>query len=365
MIANKCLIEWFLQSFSESYPMQIIYSNNSKTLVRSTGEDKGRSIAAKAFGYIGYDEAGQSYHLEEEFEGILLPRLADFNGTIDLVGTPDASSQSFIFYQELFWKGGGEGYPQEDDYYSQEGSAKDNPYLPPQYFEDAKKIYGNSPRLQQVLYGKFISVGDKVFDHKTVIEAAKDMDEFIPHEEGHKYIISIDTAIGEDEFVITVLDWTERPFKVCKIIAGKGNAKSPQLHLQDIMDTFYHYNQGGQCQIIIEVFNGESMRVYYDLPADIRHKTKPFGSGKVQGYTKRAGMVDRKEDILIAARKLLDSHDVIFSDRFRKLTQQLANYTQDDSKIATDWTISFCLGCFYATDGQPKNTTLKAQYITW
>lgn len=363
MTTNKCLIEWFLQSMSESYPMLITYSNGAKTLVRSTGEDRGASIAAKAFGYIGYDEAGKSLHLEEEFESTLLPRLADFNGTIDLVGTPDASTPSFVYYQELFWKGGGDGNPQEPDFYSQEGSAKDNPYLPPSYFEEAHKLYGNSPRLQQVLYGKFISVGDKVFDHKTVIEAAVEMPEFIPFESGHKYIIAIDTSIGEDETVLTVLDWTEKPFKIVKIIAAKGNSKSPQFHLQDIIDTFEHYNQEQTCSVILETFNGESMRYYYDLPTSIKMKTRCFGSGKINGVTKRT--VDKKEDLLLSGRKCLDNHDILFANTYRRLVQQLANYTIKDERIKTDWTISFCLACFQATDGQPKNTTLKPQTITW
>jgi len=364
-ITNNCKIGWFLLSAQRTYPMQITYAFNSKTLIRSTGEDKGKSIAAKAFGYIGYDEAGQSLHLEEELESILLPRLADYNGTIDLVGTPDASSPSFVYYQEMFWRGGGDGNPKQPEYYSQEGSAKDNIYLPKAYFDEMVALYGNSPRLQQVLYGKFISVGNKVFDHVSIIKASRDMEDYIPYQAGHRYIIAIDTAIGEDELVITVLDWTELPLEVAKIIAGKGNAKSPQFHLQDIMDTFYHYNQGETCSMILETFNGESMRYYYDLPADIKAKTRCFGSGRPIGVVKRAGNVDRKEDILLAARKVLDNGEVVFSNKHRKLIQQLANYTQDDQRIKTDWTISFCLACFYATDGQPKSVTLTPVSISW
>lgn len=363
---NKCMIGWFLVRATESYPMLIEYHNGSKTIIRSTGEDRAASIAAKAFGYIGYDEAGKSFHLEEEFHSVLLPRLGDFNGQLDLVGTPDATSPSFVFYQELFWRGGGDGNPVEEGYYSQEGSALENPYLPEEYFEDTKKLFQGDARLQQVLYGKFISVGDKVFDHKSVLEASTDMDEFVPFISGHKYIIAIDTAIGEDEFVITVVDWTEKPFKVVRTLGCKGNSKSPQLHLQDLMDIFYHYSQENTCNVILEVFNGESMRFYYDLPSDIRSKTRTFGSGRVLGsMPKRTGDVDRKEDILIAARKLLDNHEIIFSNKLRTLIHQLANYTQKDERIKTDWTISFCLACFYATDGQPKSTTVKPVSVNW
>jgi hypothetical protein len=363
---NKCMIGWFMTKVAESYPMLIEYSNGSKTIIRSTGEDKAASIAAKAFGYIGYDEAGKSYHLEEEFHSVLLPRLADFNGTMDLIGTPDATSPSFVFYQELFWRGGGDGNPQEDEYYSQEGSALENPYLPESYFEETRKIFQGDPRLEQVLYGKFISVGDKVFDHRTVLEAARDIPDFTPFEKGHKYIIGVDTAIGEDEIVITVIDWTKAPFRVVRTDGRKGNSQSPQFHLQNIMDIFYHYNQEGTCHIILETFSGESMRYYYDLPQDMRIRTKCFGTGKIVGRVpKRAGQVDRKEDILIAARKLLDKKEIIFSNKLRTLIQQVANYTQKDEKIKTDWVISFCLACFYCTDGQPRTTTLTPQSVNW
>ena len=107
------------------------------------------------------------------------------------------------------------------------------------------------------------------------------------------------------------------------------------------------------------------MRFYYDLPHYIRVKTRCFGSGKIVGVTKKSGQVDRKEDILIAGRKILDDGGIIFSNKHRKLIQQLANYTLDDQKIKQDWVISFCLAMFLATDGQPKNKVLKSTYATW
>jgi len=366
MVTNKCLIEWALIGITESYPMQVKYWNGSVTLVRSTGEDKGKSIAAKAFGYIGYDEAPKSAHLEEEYSTLLIPRLADFSGQLDLVGTPDATSVSNIFYQELFWKGGGDGNPQEDGYFSAEGSALDNPHLPPGYVEETIKMLKGRPELDQVLYGKFVSVGNKVFDNKKVLECAVDMPDYTPFEEGHKYIISIDTAIGEDELVIIVMDWTEKPFKVVRTSGMKGNSQSPQFHLRNIMNIFDEYNVEQTCTIILETFNGESMRYYYDLPTAMRMRTRCFGSGKVAGApARKSGMNDRKEDILIAGRKLMDDNGIVFSSKLRRLIQQLANYTQDDTKIKQDWVMSFCLGCFYATDGQPKTTTLKPTYVSW
>lgn len=367
LITNKCLIEWFLVKAVESAPMEVTYANGAKTLIRSTGEDKGKSIAAKAFGYIGYDEAPKSLHLEEEYKSTLLPRLADMDGDMDLIGTPDADSPSFVFAQEMFWRGGGDNYPKSELHYSHEGSAAQNPYLPEGYVESMIKKYPpGDPYLQQVLYGKFISVGNKVFDHKSIIECTTDMPEFVPYEINHKYIIGVDTAIGSDDIVFTVIDWTNKPFKVVRIIGRKGNSQSPLLHTQDFMDLFYHYDKNGECRAILETFNGESMRFYYDLPHDIQSKTRCFGSGKIiGGMPKKVGQKDRKEDILISARKLLDAHEINFSENHRTLIQQLANYTQNDEKIKQDWVISFCLACFYATDGQPSQTVLEPSYISW
>lgn len=365
-ISNDCKIGWFLTKANESYPMHTEYANGSKTLIRSTGEDKGKSIAAKSFAYIGYDEAGKSLHLEEELESTLIPRTADLGGTIDLVGTPDAESPSFIFFQELFWRGGGDGHPREEMYYSQEGSVKENPHIPKEYFDEAKELYGNSPYYEQVINGKFISVGDKVFDHIKVMEAAKpDIEPYIPYSKNSRYIIGIDTAIGNDDLVITVIDYSKEPFEIVRLSAKKGNSQSPQLHLQDIIDIFEHYNQGNQCNIILETFNGESLRYYYDMPAEMRQRTRCFGSGRPIGVTKKTGQVDRKEDILIAGRKILDKDGIVFSDQHKTLMQQLANYTQKDDKIRQDHVISFCLAVFWATDGQPKTKKLEPTYVTW
>lgn len=369
LINNQCLIEWFMDydHIRNSTPYYIPFVNNSGILFRSTGEDKGDSIQGKTFGYISYDEGGRSNHLEYELNANIIPRLADLNGSLDIISTPDMKSSSILFHFELFEK----GLYHEPGYYSQEGSIEQNYFLlrnNPHYIEDETARLKGDPILDQVLYGKFVFAGDSLYPADDITAALDDnLTNGKRYEKGHTYAIGIDTAMGEDEMVFTVLDTTDDEKVECvRQVSAKGNSKSPQMHLQDFLDLLESYKKGHNVKVILETWNGESARFYLDLPPDVQSITKCYGSWQPIGVKTLASKAVKvtKPDILIALRKLLANKKLKIPNE-TTLKKQLSIYRENDKDLPTDRVISLALACWLATDGKPKTTKIEFIETSW
>lgn len=366
---NECMIGWILDEahIRNVPPFLIPFTNNSEVLFRSGGEDKFDSIQGKRFGYISYDEAGRSNHLEYELTSNIIPRLGDLNGRLDLVSTPDMRSNSILHHYRLFKK----GVNGETGYYSQEGSIAQNKFLlnsNPNYIHDMTELYMGDPILDQVLHGMFVFAGDNMFPTNDVLEAADDsLNRSVTYEYGHSYVIGVDTAIGSDEMVYTVLDITEKPYRVVRVMACKGSSKAPDVHMMDFIGLFDHYRQGNtNVKVALETWNGESVRFYKDLPLHIQTNTRCWGSFTPEGIKKppKGSRQAKKMDILIALRKVLAKHEVKLPNE-TVLLEQLSIYREDDANIQTDRVISLALACWLATDGKPKISVIQYQEVNW
>lgn len=356
---NECKIGWLLNEAGvrNTVPYYIPFFNRSEILFRSTGEDKGDSIQGKNFGYISYDEGGRSNHLEYELNANIIPRLADLNGTLDIVSTPDMKSNSILFHYDLFEK----GLHGEFGYYAQEGSISDNVFLlrnNPTYIEDEERRLAGDPIKDQVLHGKFVFAGDSLYPADD-IQAAKDdtLNMGVPYEQGHTYVVGVDTAMGEDEMVFTVVDTTDKPYRVVRQLCAKGNSKSPQIHMADFEALVRSYLRQNNLKIIVETWNGESANFYQDMPWDLQIITKCYGSWQPP-HTKVIGRnmkSVKKPDILLALRKALAVRELKIPNE-PTLVKQLSIYREDDSNLKTDRVISLALATWLATDGAPKNS---------
>lgn len=378
VVNNQCLINWFLREdgIRNSAPMIIPFTNNSEVWFRSTGEDKGTSIQGHSFGYVSYDEGGRSHHLAHELDLNIIPRLADLNGTLDLVSTPDMASASLLAHYELFEK----GVHHEPGYYSQEGSIHDNIFLlrnNPTYIEDETARLKGDPALDQVLYGKFVFAGDALYPTKDIMQAKDDdLTGGIRYQKGHKYVVGVDTAMGEDEMVYTVLDVTKLPYRVVRQASCKGNSKSPEVHINDFLDLIESYmptkigtNEKitDDLKVILETWNGESMRFYKDLPQNIQSLTYCWGSGQPEGIPSSIASARRrikKAEIVLAPRKLMSKNELKIPNE-PTLIKQLSIYREDDTKLPTDRVISLALACWLATDGKPTQEMVELIQVDW
>lgn len=364
--SNVCQIEWFYDRdrILRTSPYKNVFVNNSYTEHRSLGADQGDALQGKPYGYISYDEGGRSHHLEEEWNEHISARLFDWNGTFDLVSTPDRTSPSLMYHHELYMRGLD---PEDEGAYTQEGSIDDNIFFSPEQIAQHKKDNEHNPAREQVLYGRFIFAGDAIYPADQIEDAKIPFllngIRVLP---GHKYIISVDTAIGSDEMVYLVLDVTEKPYYVVRIEAIKGAQRSPQQHMHIFMDLFEHYNVENGARIILETFNGDAKRFYLDMPLNMQFRTKCYGTWLPEGQkkTEKGGVIFYKADIIIALQKVMAAREIKIPPD-QKLVSQLIQYREEDTNMKTDRVIALMLAAWYATDGAIKNPTIKYQKTNW
>lgn len=358
-VTNKCQIEWFYlkNRTLSSPPYRQFFAYNSYIEHRTIGATAADSLEGKPWGFISYDEGGRSDHLEDEINGTLLARLFDFQGELDIPSTPDMTSSSILYHYKLYQ----DGLLGLNDTYTMEGSLRDNIFFAPAQIEKQYKLYENNPLRDQVLEGKFVFAGDNIFNATDILDAQdSSLDDGIRYEEGHKYVISTDTAIGKDEMVHTVLDTTEKPYRLVRMMACKGNSKSPQVHFNDFLDLVESYCNTSRSNIkyMLETWNGESVRWYKDLPYWLQVLTKCYGAwqpdkrstdNENKAQTKTSTI--KKADLLLSLKKLLSANEIKIPKNNPKLIQQLSIYREDDKKIPTDRVISLALGSWLATEG--------------
>ena len=358
MRTNQCKIEWFYlkEKTLNSFPYKQFFMFNSyiEHLSLSGGSD---NVQGRPYGVITYDEGGRSHHLEAQMSGDIMPRLFDWNGQFHLVSTPDTNSPSILHHYQIYQ----EGLLGMNQTYTQEGSLRDNTFFTPPQIQAQYDLYADNPMREQVLEGKFVFGGDNIFDVSDIL-AAEDssLDDGVRYEEGHSYAMGIDTAIGSDEMVYTVLDITKKPFRLVRQVAAKGNSKSPQVHLNDLLDliTLYANPERSNLKIMLETWNGESVRFYHDLPYWVQMVTKCYGSWQPEirktdneNKQKRQTNDVKKADLILALKKLLSAHEIKVPKGNQKLIQQMSIYKEKDDKIPTDRVISLSLASWLATEG--------------
>ena len=368
IVNNRCLIEWFYikEKTLNSPPFKQFFSNNSYIEHRTIGGSAADALEGKPFGLITYDEGGRSQHLQEEVDGTFLARLFDWGGPLHIPSTPDQTSPSILFHFELYQK----GLNRVAGHYTMEGQLKDNDFFPEEQIQEQYDLYEHNPLKDQVLYGKFVFGGDNIYDTQSILDAKDEsLNDGLRREANHSYIIGIDTAIGSDEMVYTVLDVTNKPHKVVKIVAAKGNSKSPQMHLNDLLDLYDAYkDETTTIQLMLETWNGESVRFYHDLPPHIQTITKCYGSWQPEirrsenkNKPRPKNQTVKKADIILSLRKTLSAREIKIPNN-HELVQQLSIYREDDANIPTDRVFSLALATWLA---ETSTFQTEIKWLSW
>jgi len=368
IVNNRCLIEWFYikEKTLNSPPFKQFFSNNSYIEHRTIGGSAADALEGKPFGLITYDEGGRSQHLQEEVDGTFLARLFDWGGPLHIPSTPDQTSPSILFHFELYQK----GLNRVAGHYTMEGQLKDNDFFPEEQIQEQYDLYEHNPLKDQVLYGKFVFGGDNIYDTQSILDAKDEsLNDGLRREANHSYIIGIDTAIGSDEMVYTVLDVTNKPHKVVKIVAAKGNSKSPQMHLNDLLDLYDAYkDETTTIQLMLETWNGESVRFYHDLPPHIQTITKCYGSWQPEirrsenkNKPRPKNQTVKKADIILSLRKTLSAREIKIPNN-PELVQQLSIYREDDANIPTDRVFSLALATWLA---ETSTFQTEIKWLSW
>lgn len=353
---NTCKIEWFYieEKTINTPPYKMYFIFNSYIEHLSLMGGKGNNLQGKPYGLITYDEACRSDHLQVEMDNSILGRLLDWTAPLHLLSTPDSDSASLVYYYQLYQ----EGLAGQNQSYTQTGDILQNTFMTSKQIDDQIEMLEGNPLKEQMLRGEFVWGNNNLFDGRDIVESEDNaLDDGIRYEEGHLYVIGVDTAIGSDEMVFSVIDHTDKPYRLVREVACKGNSKSPQLHLNDFLMLVDEYNRANNVQVVLETFNGESVRFYHDLPPHVQTITKCFGAWQPQGPriktdnpVQATPNAAKKADILINLRKLFASHDIKLPKLNHKTLQQLTIYKEDDKNLETDRVIALALACWWANE---------------
>lgn len=367
---NECLIGWFYlpEKTLNTPPYKQFFDNNSYIEHRSLGSDQGDSLQGKPYGLVSYDEGFRSNHLQNEVDDAILPRLADWQAPLHILSTPNQNSRSSLYAYHMYQ----DGLIGNNSTYSQEGSLRQNTFFNKEQIEAQYDLFKDNPMARQVLNGEFIFGGDTIFPVDD-IEAArdKDLNDGVRYQDGHRYVMGIDTAIGRDEIVYTVIDITTEPWAVVWIEAVRGNSRSPQMHLNALCNLVDNYLDERNFSILLETWNGESVRFYHDLPPYIKAITRTYGAWQpdkrssdnnnpIQNKTK----LIKKADLLVVLKKALADRKLKLPSGNTELFEQLQIYREDDKGLPTDRVISLALATWLADDAI-KSAQPVWQSVEW
>ena len=375
---NQCKIEWFYleDQTLNTPPFKLFFANNAYIEHLSLMGNKGDSLQGLPYGIVTYDEAPRSDWLEVEIHDGILGRLTDWIAPLHLLGTPSQASNnaSLLYYYDMYE----EGLLGTNNAYTQEGSLYDNTFLTKEQLEEAESIAKHSPYREQILHGKFIFGTNTLFPAEDIHAALDEsLNDGVRYEAGHKYAIGIDTAIGSDEMVDSAVDYTAKPYRLVREMAAKGNSKSPQLHLNDFLmfvNEYQRFIDNGQSNthVMLETFNGESVRFYHDLPPSVQSVTQCYGSWQPStahiqtdnpAPTSRTEV--KKADLLIGLKKLLADHALKIPKNDTQLIRQLSIYKEDDSKIPTDRVMALALACYLAESLSTQTQVAWTTFEEW
>lgn len=353
---NKCKISaFYLEDRTiNNPPYKLYFANNSYIEHLSLMGGKGDNLQGKPYGLVTYDEATRSDHLQLELDNSVLGRLLDWRAPLHLIGTPDQDGNSLLYMYDLYK----EGLVGLNSSYTQEGSIYENTFMTKNLIEEQETMLKDNPLKDQMLHGKFIFGTMTIFPGQDILDAEDEsLNDGVRYEEGHKYVIGIDTAIGNDEMVYHVLDVTNKPYRKVWTEAVKGSARSPQMHLNVLCNLVDSYRNGNNIRMIVETFNGESARFYEDLPPYIKSFTATYGSWQPNKIrtdndnpsAKRTAQI-KKSDIIIALKKILASHELKIPKQDYQLITQLSIYKEDDKRLPTDRVIALALAVWLAED---------------
>ena len=366
---NKCNIEWFLleDRTINSPPFKLFFANNSYCEHLSLMGNKGDSLQGLPYGIITYDEAARSDHLQIEIDDSILGRLLDWTAPLHLLSTPSQSSASLLYYKDLY----DEGLVGLNQSYTQTGDIYENEFMTKELIEEQVSMLKDNPLKDQMLKGHFIFGSTTIFPAEDIMFAEDAaLNNGVPFETNHKYIIAIDTAIGNDEMVYSILDVSYKPYKLVWEEAVRGSSRSPQIHMNRLIDLVENYRDENNLQIILETWNGESVRFYKDMPPWMQSITTCYGSwqpGRAHiqndNPAKPKPNQAKKADILLSLIKLLASRNIKIPKQDYALIKQLNIYKEDDKNIPTDRVIALALACYHAENSQVQ--VLQFEPMAW
>jgi hypothetical protein len=367
---NKSLLkDWAItEDKSEAAQMPSIgWITGAKLLGRSYSE-MGAAFKMKGLAYVAGDECADIDELWTFVNNTLLPRVVSFNGTIDLVGTPQPEGHDYMRMIEMAQEDMAHpDYKEHGMFYTQRGRMYDNIYLPKIAIQEIERIADVNMR-EQIINGEYVEIGDKYFGFDRIQNAVDPSLQMVEYgEPNRKYITSADFAGGESSWadftVILTMDYTEEPYKLASFHRFKGgDVPIPmQYRLVDEIVTAF------KSKLIIDssALGGKNALAFLGhlnpisqeygptrsstLKADMLATLKIAFDGGQSPTRKRER--EFKEGEWIEKR---GEWGIVKLPQNPSIISELQNYKLDDDKIRNDTVMALAMAVFYIERRRPR-----------
>jgi hypothetical protein len=184
------------------YP-ELILGNGAVITARTT-QNRGHYLLGNDYDFFSFDEAAFETDPEYLINDVIMMRLADRDGTLDLISTPNGKNW---FYRRML-----ELQKDSQRSYVQFGDSRDNPYISEQAM--ARRLQ-NLPadRIAQNIAGQFIDNNKTIFSTDDIDRALIDGG-LQPKRKDHRYISGWDLARKQTHTVGMTFDVTEKPYRL-------------------------------------------------------------------------------------------------------------------------------------------------------
>lgn len=198
----KMLADYWRETVAVLHPVLDKSNVQEKRLQLMTGGvidmwslDDPNAARGRKYAHIAIDEAAMIARLQEAWQEVLRPTLADYAGSASFYSTPKGRN----FFWQLWQRGQDESQP---EWASWQMPTSANPYILPEEIEAARLELPERAFAQEFL-AQFLEDGGGVFRGVLEVATATPQDKAI---EGHQYVIGADWGRQNDFTVLTVID---------------------------------------------------------------------------------------------------------------------------------------------------------------
>lgn len=373
---NKSLLKDWAITDDRADAVQLPYMTfitGAKLLGRSYSE-MGAAFKMKGLAYVAGDECADIDELWTFVNNTLLPRVVQFNGNIDLVGTPQPEGHDYVRMIEMAEEDMARpDYEKMGMFYTQKGRMYENVYLPKMAIQEIERIADPVLR-EQIINGEYVEVGDKYFGFDRVqnaVDSELTLKEY--GEPGRLYITSADFAGGEsawaDYTVILTLDYTEEPYTLVNFKRFKGGDVPIPMQYRLVEETVTAF--GSKLIIDSSALGGKNALAFLGHLNPISQEYGPTKSSTLKADMLATLKIaldggqskDRKREREYKEGTWTEKQDkwgLLRIPNIATIINELQNYKVDDTKLRTDTVMALAMAMYYIERRRPKNIHKRA-----
>lgn len=352
---------------------ELRFANNSVMFSVPVGHDQASSLAGGQFGFISYDEAAQSLHLQSELGAKVLSRLIKYGCGLDLISTPEVDSPSHQDYMRFV----NQGLAGKEGWWALQGNLDQNRFIPRLQRERIKAdlFSTDKQKYRQVVFGEFVTGGKRFFDSAEIMNMWR-LSGKQPMYPGHKYLLVADWGMSDqgDDSVFMVFDYTNwlADGKIYLVDHEKVKGGSPTMQfalLRTLFEKFSYEDDDGRQVRPVFLMDDKALGGVVIRKMLVAMNPKGFSIEKDEALIMTKQEMGRGRECVESeldgsVTDMNPEYGAIRCYFVEELNTQLGTYHVDDRKITQDFVMVLMMGVSYIVRKFPRRTGTKSAFPT-